>query len=401
MFTSLIRITAFSIVFTFVNTAFCSNSSLENRLLKIAEGFSQKYLLLDSHIDWPTAALHTNSDITKKLKSSDFDYYRSKQGGLNAVLSVIWISPEYNLQQSRAMVDSQYAIIQEAANNSNISLARTPGEVRANFYNNKLSIPISLENGSPIGNDIEYISKLKEMGVTYITLSHSKANQICDANFDTNIVWNGLSPFGYQVVEEMNRLGIMIDISHSTDSTVFQVLRHSKAPIIASHSNTRFLIPGFERNLPDTLIKAIAAKDGVIMVNFGSGFIDSVCHKNWWDLYEWSDSSGISLYTPEGEAYVNELGKKIKLHSNSKELADHIDHIVNIAGIDHVGFGSDFDGVGPSLPSDLPDVSAYPSIISELLLRGYSEKDIRKIMSENFLRVWDKTLKLSESEQQL
>ncbi len=397
MLSPLSRFTLFAIAsFLATNSIFCANIPNKTRLFKTAEDLSQEFLLLDSHIDWPTAALHTQSDITKKLDVSDFDYYRSKEGGLDAVMSVIWISPEYNLEESRAMVDSQYSVILEAAKNNNISQARTPDEVRTNFYKKKLSVPISLENGSPIGEEIEYIKKLKEMGVAYITLSHSKANQICDANFDTNIVWNGLSPFGYKVVEEMNRQGIMIDISHSTDSTVYQVLRHSKAPIIASHSNTRYLVPGFNRNLPDTLIKSIADKHGVIMVNFGSGFVDSVCHKNWWDMYAWSDTSGISIYSPEGEAYVEEMSKKIKLHTTSKEIVDHIDHIVAIAGIDHVGFGSDFDGVGPSLPEDVTDVSSYPVIIYELLLRGYTEDDVRKIMSGNFLRVWDETLKLAE-----
>jgi len=242
------------------------------------------------------------------------------------------------------------------------------------------------------------LSYLKEKGFAYITITHSKANQISDSNFDTERTWKGLSPFGVEVIQEMNRLGIMIDISHSTDSAVFQTLRHSKAPIIASHSSCRHFVPGYERNLSDTLIKGIAHKNGVVMVSLASAFLDSLCNKNWNYVFDWYDSTGISYHLTEGIDFALKYGETHQLKSDAKKLADHIDHIVQIAGIDHVGIGSDYDGIGALLqPTDMPDVSSYPVLVLELLKRGYTEEEIHKIMSGNFLRVWSEVLEMADS----
>jgi membrane dipeptidase len=274
--------------------------------------------------------------------------------------------------------------------------ARSPDEVRKNFEKKLFSLPVCLENGSPIGDDLGYLKYLKDQGIVYITLCHDRTNQISDSNFDEERKWNGLSPFGVEVVKEMNRLGLMIDISHSTDSTVFQVLRYSSAPIAATHSSCRYFIPDLERNLPDTLIKAIAAKNGVIMVNFGAMFIDSVCLKNTNDILDTLARKGLSYDTKEGMEIIQEYAKTHRLVSDSKQLADHIEHIIKVAGIDHVGLGSDFDGIGPSKPADLTDVSGYPVIVLELLKRGYTEEDIKKVLSENFLRLWSDVLKVAD-----
>jgi len=272
----------------------------------------------------------------------------------------------------------------------------TPADVIKNFENNLLSLPVCLENGSPIGEDLSYLKYLKDKGIVYITLCHDRTNQISDSNFDTDRKWNGLSPFGKEVISEMNRLGIIIDISHSTDSTVYQALRYSRAPIAATHSSCRYFTPGLERNLPDTLIKAIAAKNGVVMVNFAAMFIDSVCLKNTNDILDTLARKGLSYDSKEGSELIEEYAKTHRMSSDSKQLADHIEHIIKIAGIDHVGLGSDFDGIGPSKPADLTDVSGYPVIVFELLRRGYTEKDIKKILSENFLRVWNDVRKVAD-----
>jgi membrane dipeptidase len=247
---------------------------------------------------------------------------------------------------------------------------------------------------------MEYLRSLKDLGIVYLTLCHNKTNQISDSNFDPDRKWNGLSPFGIEVIRELNRLGIMIDISHSTDSTVFQSLRYSKAPVIASHSSCRYFVPGFERDLSDTLIKAIAHKNGVVMVNFGSMFLDSVCLKNCGEALTWMDSNKIEVYSEEGLSYLKNFAETHKVVTDSKKLVDHIDHIVKIAGIDYVGLGSDFDGVGPTQPSDVPDVSGYPAIVFELLKRGYTENGIKKILSGNFLRVWKDVIEIANSENQ-
>jgi len=266
-----------------------------------------------------------------------------------------------------------------------------------NFSRKKFSLPLCLENSSPIGEDIEYLKYLKDLGIVYVTLCHNKTNQISDSNFDTDRRWKGLSPFGIEVIRELNRLGIMIDISHSTDSVVFQSLRYSKAPIVATHSSCRHFTPGFERNLSDTLIKAIAKKKGVVMLNFGSMFLDSVCLVNCNEAIHYMNSNGIKLNSKEGIDFLEEFVKTHKIVSNSKELVNHIDHIVHIAGVDFVGLGSDFDGIGPTQPSDVPDVSGYPAIVFELLKRGYTEKDIIKILSGNFLRVWNDVIEIGHS----
>lgn len=368
-------------------------------LWKEALDICEKNIILDSHIDWPEWILDNPENISGRTKKGDFDLVRAREGGLSAALSVIYIDPRFSADSGRIMVDSMLKLVTGYTKSypGMFALARTPDDIKKNFRKKLFSLPLCLENGSPIGNDPGYLKYLKERGVVYITINHSRANQISDSNFDPDHKWNGLSPFGREVIKEMNRLGIIIDISHSTDSTVFQSLRYSKAPVVATHSSCRYFTPGFERNLSDTLIKAIAKKNGVIMINFGSFFLDSICNKNCLYLWSWFDSNKVDIYSKKAIDFAQEFGKTHKYLSNSKELVDHIDHIVKIAGIDYVGLGSDFDGIGFTKPVDIPDVSSYPVIVRELLKRGYTEADISKILSKNFLRVWNEVIRTGES----
>jgi membrane dipeptidase len=297
------------------------------------------------------------------------------------------------------MVDSMLMLIKHYPDTypDKFAMAFTPSDVKRNFDEKLFSLIPCLENGSPIGSDQEYLKYLKNQGIAYITLCHSRTNQISDSNFDTVRQWNGLSPFGVELIKKLNHLGIMIDISHSTDSTVSQAIRYSEAPIIASHSSCRYYVPGFERNLPDNLIKSIAKKNGVVMVNFCTQFLDSVCMKNTEECQRLLASGKLSYDSKEGNELIVEYGKMHRLICDSKQLVNHIEHIIEVAGIDFVGLGSDFDGIGPLKPSDVPDVSGYPVIVAELLKRGYSEKDIKKILSGNFLRVWNDVIKISNS----
>jgi membrane dipeptidase len=376
----------------------CNNWSKETpdeKLRTKAVKICKSNIILDSHIDWPER-MNEAEDLSGRTEKGDFDYVRAREGGLDAAFSVVYISSRYGVDEGRVMVDSilNYINRYPIQHPDKFATARTPDDVRKNFSRGVVSLPLCLENGSPVGDDPGYLKYLKDQGIVYITLNHDRANQISDSNFDPERKWNGLSPFGIEVIEEMNRLGIIIDISHSTDSTVFQALRLSSAPIVATHSLCRSFVPGFERNLSDTLIKAIADRRGVIMVNFGSFFLDTVCNKNWTYLFHtWQDSTGISLESEEGAAFVREYAKTHRLFSDAAKVADHIDHIVSIAGIDCVGIGTDFDGIGAAKPADLPDVSAYPALVFELLKRGYAEADIKKILSENYLRVWDEVIK--------
>ncbi|MEK9137472.1 MAG: membrane dipeptidase, partial [Bacteroidota bacterium] len=194
-------------------------------------------------------------------------------------------------------------------------------------------------------------------------------------------------------VEEMNRVGIMVDVSHVSDSAFYQVMRLSKAPVIASHSSCRSFTPGFERNMSDEMIELLAAKGGVIQINFGSSFINDV-YRNAGDnmdkiINEHLKALGLSPRDAAGREYARKYRKEhpIKL-ATVAEVADHIDHVVKLVGADYVGFGSDYDGVGDSLPDGLKDVSYYPYLIHELLKRGYSDEAVRKICGGNLLRVW-------------
>ncbi len=371
----------------------------DKELWEMAVKICENNIILDSHIDWPEWILDDPEDISGRTTKGDFDLVRAKKGGLNAALSVVYINSKYGVDEGRIRVDSMLKIITGYTKKypAKFALARNPDDIKKNFGNKLFSFPICLENGSPIGNDSGYLKYLKDQGIVYITLNHDRTNQISDSNYDTNLIWKGLSPFGLELIKAMNHLGIMIDISHSTDSSVFQALRYSKAPVIASHSSCRYFTPGFERNLSDTLIKAIADKNGVVMINFGSLFLDSICMKNCYYVLNWYESTGIKMLSKEGIDFARKYGETHKLLSNSKELVDHIDHIVKIAGVDYVGLGSDYDGIGPTQPTDLPDVSAYPVIVFELLKRGYTENDIKKILSENFFRVWNDVIKIADS----
>jgi len=381
----------------------CKNEPKEksdSELRKMALMICENNIILDSHIDWPEWLLANPEDISGKTTKGDFDLVRAKKGGLNAAMSVAYINSGYGVDEGHIMADSMLKLVRYYAKTypDKFAMALNPADVRKNFDNKLFSLIPCLENGSPIGDDLRYLKYLKDQGIAYITLCHDRTNQISDSNFDQNRKWNGLSPVGPEVIKEMNHLGIMIDISHSTDSTVFQSLRYSKAPIIASHSSCRYFTPGLERNLSDTLIKAIAMKNGVIMVNFGSFFLDSVCMKNWMYLhYKWQDSTRIDLSSKEGIDFTQEYGKTHKLYSDSKQVVNHIEHIVKLVGIDYVGIGSDYDGIGYAQPSDLPDVSSYPVIVFELLKRGYTEENINKILSKNFLRVWNNVIEIADS----
>ena len=378
----------------------CKNTTKERpdeELRQLALKICQNNIILDSHIDWPEFILDNPEDISMQTANGDFDLVRAGKGGLDAALSVVYISPDFDVDKGRKMVDSMLKLIRyyPDAYPDKFVLALTPADVKRNFDKKQFSLIPCLENGSPIGNDLQYLKYLKNQGIVYITLCHSKTNQISDSNFDTDRRWNGLSPSGVEIIKEMNRLGIMIDISHSSDSSVSQAVRLSDAPIIASHSSCRYFVPGFERNLPDNLIKAIAKKKGVIMVNFCTQFLDSVCKNNTAEIQKLLISKNLSYNSKEGNDLIMEYGKTHRLVCDSKMLVDHIEHIIKVAGIDYVGLGSDFDGIGPLKPTDVPDVSGYPVIVSELLKRDYTEKDIAKILSGNFLRVWNDVLKIA------
>lgn len=376
--------------------------------LKKAQKLAQKFIIADGHVDLPYRLKVTNFRLQKEYtgipyqsKDGDFDFVRARKGGLDAPFMSIYIPS--SLQQTggaRELADSLINMVEYIATSQPryFQLAVSPSEVITAFKSGKIALPMGMENGAPVENDLELIPYFKKRGISYITLTHAKDNKICDSSYDTSRTWGGLSPYGYKAVERMQKTGIMIDISHVSDSTFYQVIRHVKVPVIASHSSCRKYTPGFERNMSDDMIMAMKKNGGVIMVNFGSGFLDS-------RISEYNDSirnlfmeelktRNVNEDSEEGKALAEEYKKKHpRLYSDVHKVADHIDHIVNLAGVDQVGFGSDFDGVGDSLPTGLKDVSAYPNLLAVLLERGYSASEIKKMCSGNLFRVWNKVLK--------
>ena len=253
-------------------------------------------------------------------------------------------------------------------------------------------MPMGMENGSPLQGDLDNLRDFYERGIRYITLAHSQSNHISDSSYDLRRQWKGLSPFGKKLVTEMNNIGIMLDISHVSDDAFYQVVDITKVPVIASHSSLRKFTPGFERNMNDDMIKALGENGGVIMINFGSSFVSK-------EAGQWRKgltAARKALIAKEGEDspklenFEKSYREKVPYpYSTLDEVLDHIDHVVKLIGIEHVGIGSDYDGVGDSLPIGLKDVASFPNLVQGLLDRGYSRKDIEKILSGNLLRVWE------------
>jgi membrane dipeptidase len=302
----------------------------------------------------------------------------------------------------KALADSLINMIRGIAENipDKFAMAGSAEEVQQNFSKGLISLPLGMENGAPIGNDINNVKYFYDRGIRYITLTHGKDNQICDSSYDTVHTWNGLSPFGREVVAEMNSVGIMVDISHVDDSTFYQVMKLTKAPVIASHSSCRKFTPGFQRNMSDDMIRKLGENGGVIQINFGSSFLDSAVVKqnnaNRKKLQEILAEKKLDFRDSLAKPVIDEFRKaNPSLYADVETVANHIDHVVKLAGIDHVGLGSDFDGVGDSLPTGLKDVSQYPNLIYVLLKRGYTESDIEKICSGNVIRVWKKVAEVA------
>ena len=379
-----------------------SNQS-DEALRATADVIAHKYIIIDGHVDLPFRLKVTNFQLTRQYigipvetKEGDFDYVRAKKGGLSCPFMSIYVPSSYQLNgKAKLLADSLIDMITGIGREipDKFKVALSPAEVEANFKQGLISLPMGMENGAPIMDDLANVAYFHRRGIRYITLTHGKDNQICDSSYDTTGTWNGLSAFGEKVVTEMNRVGIMVDVSHISDSAFFDVIKLSKAPVIASHSSCRKFTPGWQRNMNDDQLLALGKNGGVIQINFGSTFLDSKIpeynNKKRDELNELLKKAGLKDSDPAAKTIIDDFGKKNpKLYADVKTVADHIDHVVKLIGIDHVGLGSDFDGVGDSLPTGLKDVSQYPNLIVELLKRGYSEEDIAKICSKNVLRVW-------------
>lgn len=353
-------------IFTVIFILTSCNTTVDPKVI------ANESLIVDAHIDVPYR-LRSQLDQTgnfediSDLTSLNFDYVKAMEGGLNIPFFSIYLPADTeksntSFELANELIDMVESIVDDSPDKffilkDNVYVGNLPGQ-------NLIGIALGIENGAPLEGKLERVKYFYERGIRYITLTHSKSNHISDSSYDDNKRWSGLSPFGKKLIQEMNDIGMMIDISHVSDEAFFEVLELSKAPVIASHSSLRHFTPGWERNVSDEMLVELARNGGVLHINFGSSFIIDKSRSN--DAAPTEDNVFASV----------------------EQVVDHIDRAVEIAGIDHIGIGSDFDGVGDTLPTGLKDVSYFPNLINEMLKRGYSISEIRKVLGGNTIRVW-------------
>lgn len=365
-----------------------------------AARLAKETIIVDGHIDLPMR-LHSILDAGKPLpdltqvgEEGDFDGARAAAGGLDAPFMSIYIPAKLQKEGgAKKLADELIDIVESIVTRhpQQFALADSPTKVESNFHEGRISLLMGIENGAALEDDLANVEHFFNRGVRYITLTHSKDNLICDSSYDDTHTWKGLSDYGVKVVLEMNRLGVLVDVSHVSDQAFYDVMKVTTKPVIASHSSMRHFTPGFERNMNDDMVRVLADNGGVVMINFGSTFI-------WQESIAYSSKlrkavkafKGSKGATEEAvEKFVEEWTTESPFpFATVEHVADHIDHVVQLVGIKHVGLGSDFDGVGDSLPIGLKDAGGYPRLFRALLDRGYSDEDIKKLASDNVLRVW-------------
>ncbi len=370
-------------------------ASYEDHLAQ-AMAITQRALIADTHVDMPYRLHDGWADVTRSQPDRNFDYPRARQGGLDLPFMSIYTPAEMEeagggYELANTLIDNVEALVGRAP--GKFAMAHSTQDVVKARAQGMIALALGMENGSPIEGDLQKLQHFYNRGIRYITLAHSLSNHISDSSYDENRQWNGLSPFGREVVAEMNRLGIMIDVSHVSDEAFFQVMELSKAPVLATHSSARHFTPGFERNMSDEMIKALAARDGIIMINFGSSFLTDKARQWYIAMGEardaWLAESGADPEGPEVTEWMMAYAEKDPFpYADLSDAVDHFDHVIKLVGVEYVGIGSDYDGVGDSLPTGLKDVSTYPNLVAEFLDRGYSEPDIEAILGGNLMRVW-------------
>jgi len=367
--------------------------------------------LLDSHCDAPIM-LAKGADFGQNVEKgfvpgkypvTHVDYARMKKGGVNGSFFAIYTSnrltPDQATYRAMELVSKVYDSVED--NPDKVAFAFSHAQAKRNMKNGLISIFLGMENGLPIQNDLSLLRMFYRMGVRYMTLTHAGHNQICDSCGPKEKKWGGVSPFGKEVIAEMNRLGMLVDVSHISDDSFWDVIKYSKAPAVATHSCCRALC-GHRRNMTDEMIKALAEKGGVIQINFYPMFLDDMSEEfcNADDDFDTADYAWRDA--PDNKQLQDELQKRTEFldslpRPSYKRIVDHIDHVVKLVGVRHVGIGSDFDGIN-TCPAGLEDISKMQKVIIELRKRGYKESDIKLIAGGNFLRVMDMAQKIAEVE---
>ena len=357
-------------------------------------------LIVDTHIDAPGILMDTWADLGVEAKDREFDYPKARAGGLDIAFMSIYTSPKQDAdgsawQVANAMIDGVEALAQRHP--GKFEVLTSPRDVERLRAGGRVLLPLGMENGAPLGDKLDNVRFFFERGVRYITLAHSANNRIADSSYALEKTWNGLSPFGREVVREMNRLGIMVDVSHLGDASAKEAIALSTVPVIASHSAFRHFTPGFERNISDEIARLVAAKGGVIQIPFGTAFIDPAsaadtqAHFRAINDFNRRNAERKAAGEPEldRKAFDREWDAAHPPRASTlAQVLDQLDYGVKLVGIDHVGIGSDFDGVDGELPPELKTVADFPHLVAGLQARGYREAGIRKLLGGNLLRAW-------------
>jgi membrane dipeptidase len=407
------RILALTVVFAcaFVSrpAAFSQSQSSptdDAKLRERAMKLHREAIVIDTHNDITSPMTDEGFDLGARDTSGKLqtDIPRMKEGGLDAEFFAIYVAAKYAKEGGAArramdMIDGVYE--QARRHPESLEMAFTSDDIRRIHKAGRVAALMGIEGGHAIEDSLPALRQFYRLGVRYMTLTHTNTNSWADSSGDganPNVKHhNGLTDFGREVVREMNRLGMMVDISHVSDKTFWDAIETSQAPVIASHSSARALTDA-PRNMTDDMLRAVAKKGGVVMVNFGKGFVNTKFAKP----------------SPETQAKMDEVrnqysGDQATMRAKLRELQgppprvpldmliDHFVHIAKVAGVDHVGIGSDFDGVGGQLPEGMEDVSKLPAITYELLKRGFSDADVKKVLGENFLRTMAEVERVAKS----
>jgi membrane dipeptidase len=387
-----------------------SSVKASDKLVKKAQRIHEKCLTVDTHCDTPMLMIKPDFSVRAENKAphSRVDLPRMKKGGLDAIFFAVFTGQkprtEENYQKTYAlanqMLDSIHTMLKH--NSDLATLALKADDLAKIEKTGKRAIYIGMENGFPLAKDISRVEEFYKRGVRYITLCHSYHNDICDSSSDSKPAeHNGISVFGKQVIAEMNRLGMMVDVSHASDKSFFDAVELSKAPVIASHSSVR-AVAKHNRNMTDEMIQKLAEKHGVIQICLLDEYIKkpdttSVKFQRMKQIHKRYKEGMDKMSETEKETLFKEWDEVQAMNPEEmpsiKNMVDHIDHVTKLVGVDYVGIGSDFDGGGGL--RDCADVSQFPNITMELLRRGYTEKEIRKIWGGNLLRVFKEVEKVA------
>lgn len=389
---------------TLILTLSCALSCQPALAEETGEALAQRHIIIDGHIDVPYRLQEHWEDVTVATAKGEFDAPRARAGGLDIPFMSIYTPAELESkggarELAHRLIDHVEALVGRAP--ESFVVVDTPDAARAAHAAGRIGLAMGMENGSPLEGELDNIARFRERGISYITLTHSLANHISDSSYDKERPNRGLSEFGRKVVREMNRQGVMVDVSHVSDDAFWQVLDISDVPVIASHSSARHFTPGFERNMSDDMIRALAEAGGVVMINFGSTFLTAEA-RAWRDAYGEQEKAFLAEHGfeddgPESKQFQEDYRARHPFpYATLDDVLDHFDHVIALVGVEHVGVGSDYDGVGDSLPVGLKDVSTYPALVDGLLRRGHAPEAIEAVLGGNLLRVWEQVVARAE-----